>query len=57
MNGRYGPYITNGNNNFKIPKETLPENITFNECMRIIENTNPTAKKRFTQTQSSTKRS
>ncbi len=28
LNGRYGPYITDGKKNAKIPKETKPEKIT-----------------------------
>lgn len=47
VNGRYGAYITNGSDNFKIPKGTVAENMTYNDCMEIIKNTAPTAKKRF----------
>ncbi|MBP1672553.1 MAG: topoisomerase [Bacteroidetes bacterium] len=47
VNGRYGAYITNGTDNFKIPKGTTAENLTFAECLEIIKNTTPTAKKRF----------
>jgi len=46
MNGRYGAYITDGKNNFKIPKGSIPENLTYEETMNIILNTTPTAKKR-----------
>ena len=46
MNGRYGPYITNGTDNFKIPKDMVANKLTYEECMNIIENTAPTAKKR-----------
>ena len=46
MNGRYGPYITNGTDNFKIPKGTVAENLTYQECMEIITSTAPTAKKK-----------
>jgi DNA topoisomerase-1 len=47
VNGRYGAYITNGTDNFKIPKGTVAENLTYADCMEIIKNTAPTAKKRF----------
>ena len=47
MNGRYGPYLTNGTDNFKIPKGTVAEKLTYKECLDIIQNTTPTAKKRF----------
>ena len=46
MNGRYGPYITNGTDNFKIPKGTVAENLTYQECMEIVTSTAPTAKKK-----------
>ena len=47
MNGRYGAYITNGTDNFKIPKGTLPENLSYEECLNIISTTAPTSKKRI----------
>lgn len=46
MNGRYGAYITNGTDNFKIPKGMLADNLTYNDCKNIIETTEPTAKKK-----------
>jgi DNA topoisomerase-1 len=46
MNGRYGPYITNGTDNFKIPKDMIANKLTYQECQRIIQETAPTAKKR-----------
>lgn len=52
MNGRYGAYLTNGADNYKIPKGTLPENLTYQECLNIIENTAPTSKKRIVRKKS-----
>jgi DNA topoisomerase-1 len=49
VNGRYGAYITNGTDNFKIPKGTTPETLTWQEVSQIIAQTAPTAKKRFTR--------
>ncbi len=46
MNGRYGPYITNGTDNFKIPKDMMANKLTYQDCLRIMEETTPTAKKR-----------
>ena len=46
MNGRYGAYITNGTDNYRIPKEMLPENLTYQDCQNIISNGTPTSKKR-----------
>ena len=47
MNGRYGAYITNGTDNYKIPKGAIPENLTFQEVSDIIKKTEPTSKKRI----------
>ena len=47
MNGRYGPYLTNGTDNFKLPKGVVAEKLTYQECLDIIKNTTPTAKKDF----------
>ncbi|MDR3046692.1 MAG: type I DNA topoisomerase [Bacteroidales bacterium] len=51
LNGRYGAYISNGKNNFKIPKTMNPITLTFEEVKNIVETTTPTAKKarRFTK--------
>ena len=49
VNGRYGAYITNGTDNFKIPKGMAPEHITYQDVIQIIADTAPTAKKRFTR--------
>ena len=49
MNGRYGAYITNGTDNFKISKGVVAENLTYEDCMQIIQNTAPTAKRRTTR--------
>jgi DNA topoisomerase-1 len=37
LNGRYGPYITNGEKNAKIPKERDPKSLTHDECKALIE--------------------
>ncbi|MBR1539037.1 MAG: DNA topoisomerase I, partial [Bacteroidales bacterium] len=36
LNGRYGPYIKRGKENFKIPKKTDPTNLTEEVCLAII---------------------
>jgi DNA topoisomerase-1 len=36
LNGRYGPYITDGKKNGKIPKERDPKSLTVEECQAII---------------------
>jgi DNA topoisomerase I len=37
LNGRYGPYITDGNKNAKIPKGTAPEDLGLEQCLKLIE--------------------
>jgi len=37
LNGRYGPYIAFGKNNFKIPKSKTPSELTLEECRNIIK--------------------
>ncbi|SHO60695.1 type I DNA topoisomerase [Algoriphagus zhangzhouensis] len=38
LNGRWGPYIKFGKNNFKIPKDKEAEKLTYEETIEIIEN-------------------
>ncbi len=44
LNGRYGAYLKIGKDNFKLPKGTVPESLTLEECLAIAEN-QPTKKK------------
>ncbi|SES87955.1 DNA topoisomerase-1 [Draconibacterium orientale] len=37
LNGRWGPYIKHGKKNYKIPKTTKAEELSFEDCMKIIE--------------------
>jgi len=41
LNGRYGPYISIGKSNFKIPKDKNPADLTLEECLTIAENAPP----------------
>ena len=36
LRGRYGPYITDGNKNARIPKDREPESLTQAECEELI---------------------
>ncbi len=36
LNGRYGPYATNGGRNAKIPKDIDPKTISVEECERLL---------------------
>ena len=38
LNGRYGPYITDGNRNGKIPKDREPPSLSLAECEEIMAN-------------------
>jgi len=37
LNGRYGPYIQMGKRNVKIPKGTIPEELTLEDCLKLGE--------------------
>ena len=36
LNGRYGPYISDGTKNAKIPKDVKPESLTLKQCQELI---------------------
>ncbi len=36
LNGRYGPYITDGNKNARMPKDREPASLTHEECKELI---------------------
>lgn len=36
LNGRYGPYVTDGKKNAKIPKDTDPASLTLEQCKEMI---------------------
>ncbi|HNY05722.1 MAG TPA: type I DNA topoisomerase [Candidatus Egerieousia sp.] len=49
LNGRFGPYIKCGKDNYKIPKgknAKKAEELTLEDCQNIIKNSEPTGKKR-----------
>ena len=41
LNGRYGPYLAYDGKNYRLPKSMHErvENLTYEECMKIIEST------------------
>ena len=49
VNGRYGPYLKAGENNYRIPKGTDVSKLTEADCQSIISGSEPTSrgKKRF----------
>jgi DNA topoisomerase-1 len=44
LRGRFGPYITNGEGNYKIPKGTEPDKLTADEVKEIIATSKPSGK-------------
>ncbi|MBP5382999.1 MAG: DNA topoisomerase I, partial [Bacteroidales bacterium] len=49
LNGRYGPYIKFGGNNYRIPRGVDAEKLTEEACKQIISNGTPTAARRYTK--------
>jgi DNA topoisomerase-1 len=45
LDGRYGPYISHGKSNYKIPKGKKPSELTFEDCKKIMEEGGPTKSK------------
>jgi DNA topoisomerase I, bacterial len=55
LNGQFGPYIAYKGKNYRLPKSvTKPEELTFEECKKIVESAadKPAAKKRTTKKKS-----
>ena len=47
VDGRWGPYITNGKKNVSVPKDKTPEAMELNECVELLDKA--PAKKRRTK--------
>ncbi len=56
LKGRYGPYITDGKKNAKVPKEVEPAELPLAECQRLLAEA-PERKTRGKKTGASAKRS
>ncbi len=52
LRGRFGPYITDGENNIRLPKDKDPEKLSVAECLEIIDS----AKDKPTKTKRTVKR-
>jgi len=46
LNGRWGPYIKLDKENFRIPKSKKAEELSFEDCLQIIEKSRETKKKK-----------
>ncbi|WP_020527395.1 type I DNA topoisomerase [Flexithrix dorotheae] len=55
LNGRWGPYISFEKKNFKIPKDEVAEDLTYERCIEIIETTPDKKKTAGKKTAKSTK--
>ena len=55
LNGRYGPYITDGKKNAKIPKDTEPKSITHEQAKQMLADA-PAAKGRFARKSTTAKK-
>ena len=44
LNGRYGPYVSNGKINVTIPKDTDPKSLDEEKCIEMIKNAPPKRK-------------
>ena len=49
LNGRYGPYITDGKKNVKVPKDSEPSELTFEECEELIIKAPVRTRRRFSK--------
>ena len=47
LNGRYGPYLSDGKLNGKIPKDREPASLTFEEVVKLMEETGKPMRKGF----------
>jgi DNA topoisomerase I len=47
LNGRYGPYISDGRLNGKIPKDREPASLTLDEVTKLLEETGKPARRGF----------
>lgn len=57
LNGRFGPYMTDGNFNAKVPKEIDPEQLTIDEVKKYITETGKPVRSRAKTTKKATTKS
>jgi DNA topoisomerase I len=54
LNGRYGAYLKIGKDNFKLPKDVVPEDLSYEQCIEISQN-QPESKKKVGKAKTATK--
>jgi len=57
LNGRYGPYVTDGEKNARIPKDTDPLSLTLEDCQKMIEEAPASRRKKKTSKKVAAKKS
>jgi DNA topoisomerase-1 len=45
LHGRWGPYITDGDRNARMPKDRVPESLTLEECQALIASAPPSRRR------------
>jgi DNA topoisomerase I len=56
LNGRYGPYVTDGEKNARIPKETEPKSLTLEQCIEMLANAKVRPKRKGAAKKKATKK-
>jgi DNA topoisomerase-1 len=56
LNGRWGPYISYKKKNYRLPKGTNAEELSFKQCLEIVEGSAKTDKSKKTKGKVSAKR-
>ncbi len=46
LNGRYGPYVTDGSKNARVPKTVEPHTLSLADCMELLKNAKPPSEKK-----------
>ena len=46
LKGRYGPYVTDGKKNARVPKDREPESLTLEECVELLAKAKPRPKRK-----------
>ncbi len=56
LNGRYGPYITDGEKNARAPKTVEPHTLSLEDCVELLKNAKPPSRKKKGDTQKTTRK-
>ena len=56
LNGRFGPYISYKKKNYRIPKDTDPHTLTYDDCLKLVEAAPQAAPKKASPKRKTTKK-